>query len=173
MHRRQFLAVLALGCGLRLAGAAPKKPLHQLLHATFECTLPLSKAQKVGLEAATVTFSSQAKKPDFEVLVCEIGKEAFAAMKEAGQDPLEYAKTTYLGISQTATKQVSRNFVQGPQSADVYPESFPHKDYLEVFWLERKEGAGLMLAFRVSKQMDFMKASEAMDQICSTLQWKL
>lgn len=162
MKRKTFL----LGAlGLVLAFQVKAAQRHKLLNVTFECDLPLSAPEKAGLDAARVSGEG------FEVLVCEVGKSAFSAMQKANTRPYEYARSTYLGISQDAKEKGSRTFVQGPQPSEIWPESFPHKEYLEVFWLERKEGAGLMLAFRVAPSLERARAEAAIDQICATLQW--
>ena len=166
MKRRDFLVTAAiLGCAP--AWAAPRVARHQLLHVSFQCSQPLGKPVKVGVDAVS------AKTGQFEVLVAEVGKEAFAQLKSASVDPFGYCKSTYLGISSPATRKSTRKVAGAARESEVYPDSFPHKDYLEVLWLERKEGAGVMLAFRVSKSMNLKKASSVIDQVCSSLEWKL
>ena len=171
MKRRIFLAGALALVVARHSDAWAKPSKYRLLGTSFECPLALSKPLKVGLEASSMGFPAQAQKAEFTILVCEFDKQGFALLKEAGMDPSEYAKTTYLGITKPATQKSTRKFAQGAQTGEVYPESFPNKDYLETFWLERK-GAGVMLAFRVSKSMPMQGANEAIDKICQTFEWK-
>jgi hypothetical protein len=172
MDRRRFLAVTLVGLVSTGLKAAPSPPKYQALHARFACSLELSPAAKLGLDAVSLTFPKDSKRPVFEVVVCELGEEAFSAMQGAGQKPLDYARTTYLGQSGPLKQKGTRTFVQGPQPTEVDPESFPNKDYLEICWLERKQGAGLMLAFRVSPTFDKAEARKAIDTICASLEWK-
>lgn len=171
MLRRDFLqgAVVLLG----LSSAALAATSYSLLHTRFQCSLPLSEANKLGVEAASRSYPAGADKPQWEVIVVEIGKQAFAEMQGAGMSPQEYARTTYLGQTSAAPGKGKRKFPQGNLSSEIYPQSFPHKDHLEIFWLERKEGAGLLLAFRRSPKMDPQLAEKAANEICASLDWKI
>lgn len=171
MKRRIFLAG-ALALVVATHSDAWAKPSKYALRGTsFECPLALSKPLKLGLEASSMVFPAQAQKAEFTIVVCEFDKKGCALLKEAGMDPSEYAKTTYLGITKPATQKATRKFLQGAQTGEVYPESFPNNDYLETFWLERK-GAGVVLAFRVSQSMPMQTANKAIDKICQTFEWK-
>lgn len=171
MDRRTFITVL-LG-GLVAAGlkAAPSPKKYQALHARFACPLELSAPAKLGLDAVSLSFPKGSKSPEFEVLICELGQETFSSLQQAGQNPLDYARTTYLGQSGPLKQKGTRKFTQGPQTTEVDPESFPNKDYLEICWLERKQG-GLMLAFRVAPSFDKARAKKVIDAICASLEWK-
>lgn len=154
------------------AMAAGKSHDYQLLHATFRTTLALGKPQKQGVDCYSVV-SLDDKVPRFEVIVCEIGEQAFARMQQAGARPEEYARSTYLGQSGPGDKKGSRAFVQGPQTSEIYSETMQTKEYLEVFWLERKVGAGMMLAFRLRSAADLKRFEAGINEICSSLVWKL
>lgn len=173
MDRRRFMTVTLAGLVVAGLKAAPSRKKYQALHAYFECPLELSPPAKLGLDAVSLTFPKASKRPDFEVVVCELGPEAFSSMQQAGQNPLDYARTTYLGQSGPLKQKGSRKFVQGTRPTEIDPESFPNKDYLEVCWLERKQGAGLMLAFRVAPSFDKARAQKAIEAICASLEWKL
>ena len=173
MDRRKFMAVAlaTLTAATLKAETSPKK--YQALHAFFACPLALSPPAKLGLDAVSLTFPKGSKRPEFEVVVCEFDQEAFSAMQQAGQNPLDYARSTYLGQSGPLKQKGSRTFAKGPKSTEVDPQSFPNKDYLEICWLERKQGPGLMLAFRVAPSFDKARAKQAIDAICASLEWKL
>ena len=161
--------------GLVLLAIAPAlsadAPGYALLHCSFDCPLKLSEPQKLGVDAASRGYPVGASKPLWEVTVVEIDRQAFGEMQKAGANPYEYAKATYLGQTAPAPQKGSRKFVQGEQPSEIFPDSFPHHDHLEVFWLERKEGAGLLLAFRRSPKMDAAQAEKAANAVCASLDW--
>jgi hypothetical protein len=171
MLRRDFLQGALVLLGLNWAALAATS--YTLLNTRFNCSLPLSQPTKLGLDAASRSYPAGADKPQWEVIVVEIGKQAFAEMQGAGMSPQEYARTTYLGQSGAAPGKGSRKFTQGVLTSEIDPQSFPHKDHLETFWLERKEGAGLLLAFRRSPAMNKELAERAANEICASLEWRL
>ena len=170
LTRRSLLMSLAAVAGLAALGHA-QGPKYEALHTNFECPLALSSPQRLGLDARSLAYPAEAKSPQFEIVVCEFSKGAFAAMREAGQDPYAYAKTTYLGQTRAGSQKSSRKIMQAERQGEVYPESFPHKDYLECLWLERKEGSAVLLAFRVAPSMDRKQANQAIEKVCQTFQW--
>jgi hypothetical protein len=104
---------------------------------------------EVGLDAITVTDPPDALlgKALMEITLVAISKEMRESLGSSDSEVLGYVKSTFLGTSGPADKEVQRNFLDRTVSGELLSTKIPAPREIEVYLVPLSGGESVAVAF--------------------------
>jgi hypothetical protein len=103
----------------------------------------------IGLDAVTVTDPPDAPlgKPLMEITLVEISEEMRQSLGGSDTEVLNYVKSTFLGTTKPAEKEVVRTFHRRTVSGELLSTKIPEPREIEVYLIPLSGGESVAVAF--------------------------
>lgn len=154
-----------------VAAFAEIPEIYHIRGLTFQIPLKLSPPVKAGLDATSFFFPDKAEfgKEKFEMMLVFLDMNMIESSGMDDGELLQYVKSTYLGTTKKADRNVERKALGKMVQGEWQKTSIPRKATLEIYLVPLKDGSRLAAAFRSYEGMNDKESEKMIKAFFDTL----